>query len=160
MHGLYSFLADLILVAHAVVVFFLVGSLPLIWLGYFRRWNFVRNLGFRVSHLALMAFVAGEAVVGTVCPLTTWENQWLVKAGEGARYQRGYIAYWLHRLIFYDVDERVFIAAYLLFLGVVVFTFVWVRPRMPGQAVCQTGENKSGAPAITGAADRTDRGGT
>ncbi|HVV73110.1 MAG TPA: DUF2784 domain-containing protein [Verrucomicrobiae bacterium] len=140
MRALYSIIADSILVAHALVVLFLVGSLPLIWLGYFRKWRFVRNFGFRVSHLLLMAFVAGEALVGAVCPLTSWENLWLERAGAGPRYRRGYIAYWLHQLIFYDLDERVFILVYLVFLAFVVFTFVRVKPQMKKRGAWQAGE--------------------
>jgi hypothetical protein len=128
-----AFIADLILLVHALVVFFLVGSLPVIWLGYFRDWKFVRNFAFRISHVLLMAFVAAEALVGFVCPLTTWENDWLVKAGETPRYERGYIAHWVHRLVFYDVDERVFTLAYVLYLALVVLTFIWVRPRRTGK---------------------------
>ena len=36
-------MADVILVLHAVVVLFNIGALPVIWVGYFRGWAFVRN---------------------------------------------------------------------------------------------------------------------
>ncbi|HTL17912.1 MAG TPA: DUF2784 domain-containing protein, partial [Patescibacteria group bacterium] len=98
---LYSVLADLVLVAHALVVLFNVGCLPIIWVGYFRNWKFVRNLAFRATHLILIAFVAGEAILGFICPLTTWEDQLLAKSASGPRYERGFIAYWVHRLLFY-----------------------------------------------------------
>ena len=132
MRGFYSWLADFILVLHALIVLFNVGALPVIWIGYFRGWNFVRNFSFRIAHLVLIGFIAAEALLGVVCPLTTWENEWLTKANVGARYERGYIAYWVHRLLFYDLSEQFFTIAYCTFLLLVIFTFVWVRPRNPG----------------------------
>ena len=76
MRAFYSSVADLILVIHALIVLFNVGALPVIWIGYFRGWDFVRNFSFRVAHLLLIAFIAGETLLGVVCPLTTWENEW------------------------------------------------------------------------------------
>ena len=131
MRTFYLLLADAVLVMHALVVLFNVGALPVIWLGYFRNWSFVRNLGFRITHLLLIAFVAAESILGGVCPLTTWENLWLTKAGVGPRYQTDYIAHWIHRLIFYDLNERVFTVSYVLFFLLVLLTFLWVKPRLP-----------------------------
>ncbi len=131
MHPFYSFLADAILVVHALIVFFNVAALPVIWVGYFRRWRFVRNFAFRLTHLVLIAFVTAEAVLGIVCPLTTWEDNWLTKAGEGGRYERGFVGYWVHRLLFYDFSEQTFAIAYSLFLLLVIATFIWVKPRFP-----------------------------
>src|SRR5262245_39772906 len=111
MRMLYLILADLILVAHALIVFFNVGALPVIWIGYFRKWSFVRNLGFRITHLLLIAFVAAESLFGAICPLTTWEDRLLTKAGVGPRYQRDYIGHWLHELLFYEADPKVFTVA-------------------------------------------------
>ena len=129
MRSLWLFLADLILIAHALIVLFNVGALPVIWLGYFRKWNFVRNFTFRITHLLLIALIAAQSLFGAFCPLTTWENFCLTKAGVGPRYQRGYIAHWVHRLLFYDCNENVFTLAYGLFFLLVVLTFFWVRPR-------------------------------
>ena len=123
---------------HALLVLFNVGALPVIWIGYFRNWNFVRNLGFRVTHLLLIGFVVAESLLGAFCPLTTWENLWLTKAGVGPRYERGYIAYWIHQLIFYDVNEKVFTTAYVLFFLLVLFTLIWVRPRMSRRRACKS----------------------
>jgi hypothetical protein len=51
MRALYLALADLILFVHGLIVLFNVGALPVIWVGYYRNWKFVRNLGFRLVHL-------------------------------------------------------------------------------------------------------------
>ncbi len=129
MQSVYRWLADGTLVLHAAIVFFIVGALPVIWLGHFRRWAFVQGFGFRMTHLVLIGIVAAESVLGLVCPLTTWEDAWRVKGGGEAIYQGGFIATWLHWLIFYDADERVFIAAYVLFFLLVVMTWFVVQPR-------------------------------
>ena len=131
MQNTYLSLADAVLLLHAVIVFFNVGSLPLIWVGHFLRWEFVRNFYFRTAHLLLLAFTTAEALLGTICPLTTWEDELRVRGGAGPRYAGSYIAHWVRRLIFYDVDERVFAVGYACFLIVVVFTFIRVKPRTP-----------------------------
>ena len=55
-------LADAILLLHAVIVFFNIGALPLIWVGHVLKWKAVRNFYFRVVHLLLIAFIAAESV--------------------------------------------------------------------------------------------------
>lgn len=131
MSRLYLLTADAILVLHGLIVLFNVVVLPLIWVGHFRRWKFVRNFSFRVTHLLLIGFVVAETVLGAICPLTTWEDALRAEAGVDPHYQSGFLAYWLHRLIFYDLAEGYFLATYGLFFALVVFTWIWVRPRPP-----------------------------
>jgi hypothetical protein len=135
MHSFYSLLADAILLLHALIVLFNLGALPVIWLGYFRHWAFVRSFAFRLTHLLLIGFIAVESLLGTVCPLTLWEDQWRMRAGADPRYHDGYLAYWLHQMLFYDLDERFFIVAYGLFFALVLATFFWVKPRWPRRRV-------------------------
>ena len=131
MRGLYSLLADAILLLHGVIVLFNVGALPVIWLGYFRGWRFVRDFSFRAAHLLLIGFVAAESALGELCPLTTWEDEFRRKAGADPRYPGGFVAHWVHHLIFYDLSERAFTLVYGLFFALVVFTWVWVKPHPP-----------------------------
>jgi hypothetical protein len=131
MQRLYLVIADAILELHALIVLFNVGALPLIWVGHFRHWAFVRKFSFRAAHLLLIAFVVAETVLGAMCPLTTWEDALRAKAGLGPRYEGGYVASWLHRLIFYDLGQDIFVVAYGLFFALVLLTWVWVRPRPP-----------------------------
>jgi hypothetical protein len=131
MHWFFQTLADAILVLHALIVLFNVGALPVIWLGYFRGWRFVRDFSFRVAHLLLIGFVAAESTLGAICPLTIWEDALRMKAGVDPRYQGGYVAHWLHRLIFYELDEKFFTVGYGLFFGLVLFTLVRVKPLPP-----------------------------
>jgi hypothetical protein len=120
-------LADAILVLHALLVLFNVGALPVIWFGHFRHWAFVRNFSFRVVHLLLVGVVAAESVFGIWCPLTTWEQA----LRSNSMYQNGFIAYWLHKLLFYDFPARVFTLAYVVFSLLVAGTFYFVRPQFP-----------------------------
>jgi hypothetical protein len=122
------------LVVHTAFVVFVVVGLALIWVGRFRRWAFVRNFWFRATHLAAIGMVALESVSGFICPLTTWENRLRLLAGGEERYQGSFIAHWLHRLIFFDLDERVFTVAYLAFFVAVAFSFWLIPPRWPHRA--------------------------
>src|SRR5215212_4152479 len=107
----YTVLADLILAIHFAFVLFVLGGFVVIWVGYFLRWPFVQNFRFRLIHLLAMGFVALEAVVGMICPLTTWENQLRLRAG-GEAYQESFVQHWLGRILFYQASETVFTLAY------------------------------------------------
>ena len=119
-----ALLADLVLIVHFLFVTFVVGGLALIWIGAVVGWRWVRNLWFRLAHLAAILFVAGEALVGAWCPLTVWED-----ALRGVREEKSFVARWIHRLLFYDFPEWVFTTAYVLFALVVIATLVWLPPR-------------------------------
>ena len=116
--------ADLVLLAHFAFVLFVVVSLPAIWIGAAAGWRWVRNWWFRAAHLAAIAFVAAESVAGIWCPLTIWED-----ALRGRHEEKSFVARWIHRLMFYDLPEGVFTAAYLAFAAAVAATWWRVRPR-------------------------------
>ena len=126
--NLYTLLADFILVVHFAFVAFVVAGFIVIWIGYFLRWPFVRDLRFRLVHLLAMGFVLGESLLGFICPLTTWEEQLRVRAG-GESYAGSFIKHWLGRLLFYDLSEQTFTVIYGGFFLFVVLTFWIVRPR-------------------------------
>jgi hypothetical protein len=128
---IYSFLADAILVIHALIVFFNLGALPAIWIGHFRGWSFARNFWFRMVHLALIAFIAAESALGAICPLTTWEDQLRMKAGLDPRYHGSFVQHWVHWLLFYNADQRVFTIGYCVFFALVLLTLFVVRPFRP-----------------------------
>jgi len=115
-------LADLILFVHFAFVLFVVGGLALVWLGAALGWRWVRNRWFRLAHLAAIGYVALEASIGMMCPLTVWED-----ALRGVHEERGFIARWLHALLFYDFPESVFTVAYVAFALVVLATY-WLVP--------------------------------
>lgn len=116
--------ADLILLVHFAFVLFVVGGLALIWTGAGLGWRWVRNLRFRVAHLAAILFVASEALAGIWCPLTVWED----RLRGGARVETSFIARWIHRILFYSLPEWMLTAVYVVFALVVIATFWLVRP--------------------------------
>lgn len=121
-------LADAVLVLHAAVVLFVVAGLALIILGNLRGWSWVNQIHFRLLHLLAIALVLAEAWLGIPCPLTTLE-MWLRAQAGAATYSGGFIAHWLHRLIFYDLPPWVFVLAYSLFALLVVASWLWFPPR-------------------------------
>jgi hypothetical protein len=116
--------ADIVLVIHFLFVLFVVGSLPLIWIGEWMRLGFVRNLRFRLAHIAAILFVVVESFVGMVCPLTLWEDR--LRGGESGG---NFIQRWLHRILFYDVPEWILTTVYVLFAVLVIITFRLLPPR-------------------------------
>jgi len=131
---LYLVLADLTLIVHAAFVAFVIVGLLLIWIGRFRHWSCVRNIWFRLAHLAAIGIVAAEALSGIVCPLTTWEDQLRLLAGGEQRYQGSFIQHWLHQVMFFDVDQNIFRAAYIAFFLAVALSLWFVPPRWPRQS--------------------------
>ncbi len=119
-------LADIVLIVHFAFVSFVVGGLAAIWIGAAAGWRWVRNFWFRIAHLAAIAYVAAESVVGAVCPLTVWED-----ALRGVAAERSFIARWVQRILFYDFPEWVFTTAYVLFALVVALSWWFVRPGSP-----------------------------
>lgn len=116
-------LADFVLIFHFLYVLFVVGSLPVIWLGAWLKLAFVRNPWFRYLHLAAIILVVAESLLGVVCPLTLWENTL-----RQIKTDSSFIQQWLHKIMFFTVPENVFTVVYILFASLVAATFKWVPP--------------------------------
>lgn len=116
-------LADAVLIVHFLYVLFVVGSLPLIWIGAWLKLKYVRNNGFRFTHLAAILFVVGESLAGIACPLTVLENQLRQVETDGS-----FIQHWLHQIIFYSFPESVLTVIYILFALLVAATFKFIPP--------------------------------
>jgi len=119
-------LADAILVVHFAFICFVVGGLAAIWIGAALRWRWVRSIRFRLAHLAAICFVAAEALLGFMCPLTVWED-----ALRGRESGSGFIARWIHSVMFYELPPWVFTVVYVLFALVVAVTFWRIPPSRP-----------------------------
>lgn len=124
-------IADAILVVHALIVAFVLLGLVLILVGGARHWIWVRNFRFRLAHLATIGFVAIQAWLGRLCPLTVWEAQLRRTAGQ-AFHEQSFIQFWVGRLLFFDLPWWVFVAAYTVCGLLVVLAWWWVPPRRPG----------------------------
>ena len=127
----YKFLADLVVVIHALWVAMVVFGLLAILLGWALGWSWVRNFWFRAAHLFMIAIVAAEAVFGIVCPLTSLEKNLREKSGQGD-YAGDFIGYWVHRLLFWEsVPPWGFTILYIGFALMVAVVFWAVPPRWP-----------------------------
>jgi hypothetical protein len=116
-------IADAVLVVHALFVLFVVGGFVLVLAGA-GRWGCVRNRTFRLLHLAAIAFVAAEALLGLTCPLTTWED-----ALRGTSTERSFFGRWVARMLYYDFPEWIFATAYCAFALAVIWAWIAIPPR-------------------------------
>lgn len=119
--------ADAILAVHAAFVLFVVGGLLAVWIGIAARRPFAFDPWFRGLHLAAIAFVALESLLGYACPLTAWES-----ALRGVRSDEGFIARAVHAWLFWDLPPWVFTAAYVGFAALVAATWWRHPPRRRG----------------------------
>jgi hypothetical protein len=126
----YALYADLILIAHASFIAFVVLGQALIVAGRIARWRWVRNFWFRAAHIAAIFYVVSEAWLGIACPLTEWEQALRRKAGQGF-YSGGFIVHWLHKIIFFDFADSTFTAIYSLFGLLVALSLYYCPPRLP-----------------------------
>jgi Protein of Unknown function (DUF2784) len=122
-----ALLADALLALHLGLVVFVVGLLPLVLLGGARGWRWVRHLGLRSTHLGLMVFIAAQAWLGQLCPLTVWEQHLRALAGQGG-YTESFIEHWLARLLYWELPWWVFVATYTGFAALVAGAWWWVKP--------------------------------
>ena len=117
-------MADAILIVHFLIAAFIVLGLAAVWLGAAIGWEWVRNPWFRWLHLAAIAFVAAEALLGIACPLTVWED--LLRGG--ARVE-SFVARWVRAVLFYQAPEWVFTLIYVAWTAATLLTLWLVPPR-------------------------------
>lgn len=122
-----ALLADLVLGLHVLFVAFVVFGLVLIAIGGLRRWDWVRSRRFRQLHLAAIGLVVVETWLGRVCPLTDLEAS-LREGAAAERYESGFVAHWLARLLYVDAPPWAFTVAYTLFGAAVVAAWVLWPP--------------------------------
>ena len=128
----YRILAYCVMVVHFAYVAFVVVGLMLILLGVLLSWRWVRGFTFRLLHLVAIGYVVAESLLGVVCPLTTWEKNLRTLAGQPTN-QEGFLALWLHAVMFFQAEPWVFTTAYVVFGLIVLATFVLAPPRVPAR---------------------------
>ena len=131
-----SALADAIVVVHLAFVLFVVGGLFATWIGLAWGKPFARSPWFRNLHLAAIAFVVAESLLGMVCPLTLWED-----ALRGTRTEAGFVERWVHGVLFWSWPPWVFTTIYAVFGLLVAVTWWRFPPRRrgavtPGRGPC------------------------
>ena len=133
--SLFGLLADAVLVVHVAIAAFVVGGLLVVLIGNLARWRWVNDLRFRLAHLAAIAVIVAESLLGFVCPLTTLE-MWLRTRAGTTTYDGGFIEHWFTRLLFFSAPPWVFTMGYSLF-GLAVLATWWCFPPRRGR----TGES-------------------
>jgi hypothetical protein len=118
-------LADAVLVLHALIVLFIVGGLIAIWSGAALKHVWVRNRAFRVLHLVAIGVVAILAALGVPCPLTVIEDH----LRTGGAVEQGFVQRWVSHWLYYDVPAWMFAVAYVAFLLIVAITWRCIPPR-------------------------------
>lgn len=122
----WGLLADAVLVLHTGVVLFVVGGLAAVVIGNRQGWRWVNRPAFRATHLAAIGVVVLQAWLGELCPLTLLES-WLRVRGGQSGYPTGFVAHWLHRLLYWEAPMAVFAIAYSAF-GALVLLAWWRWP--------------------------------
>jgi len=124
----YLLAADILLLAHALFVAFVIFGLVFIIVGKLFSWSWVRNPWFRLVHLIAIGVVVLQSWLGVICPLTIWEMALREKAGDTV-YAGTFIAHWLETIFYYRAPAWVFILCYTVFGFLVLASWFWVRPR-------------------------------
>ncbi|HET6604993.1 MAG TPA: DUF2784 domain-containing protein [Xanthomonadaceae bacterium] len=124
-------LAEALVVLHVgIVAFVVLGEFAFLAGGAF-GWRWVRRFWLRLAHLGLMLFVAVQAWLGALCPLTEWEQALRRHAGD-AGYQGGFIEDVLARWLYIEAPAWAFVAAYSGFALLVLATWFFVPPQRGG----------------------------
>src|SRR5262249_3097129 len=80
-----------------------------------------------LGHLVAILVVALEAGLDIDCPLTGWEQNLRILAGQNVSDQ-SFVGRCLHNLIFYDADARVLNLGHVVFAWLVLGTLFLVPP--------------------------------
>ncbi len=120
--------ADLIVFFHLLYVLFTVGGEILVLLGGAIGWHWIRNRVFRITHLLASFFVAVEALVGAMCPLTTIEYILRQRAGQTIDNEISFVGRLIRTIIFYDFPAVFFTFLYVGFASLVIITYFLIKP--------------------------------
>ena len=144
--------ADLIVTLHFGFVLFVLGLELLVLAGWPLGWLWTRNFWLRLAHLVCIEIVVGQTVVGLECPLTSVERDlrgslrpdqpgdadisWRDFYRAQLHYLEGStpVARFCHDKLFYPIPEAKYPYVVAPFGLLLLLTWVFVPPRMPGPA--------------------------
>ena len=127
-------LADIIAVIHFGYVIFVILGFTLIVVGIILKWKWIRNFWFRIIHLAAIAGVALEALMGINCPLTILEFR--LRYGSYLSDKKvSFIGNIIDSILFYNAPMWLFTIIYSSFAVVVVITFIMAPPTRKGHSI-------------------------
>jgi hypothetical protein len=116
--------AEAILFFHVGVILFNLFGLVAIPLGAWRRWGFVRVAWWRLLHVAALAAVAAQALLGRACFLTLWQS---ALAGDAGR-SPPLVMRWVDAVVFWPLPLWFFAALYTLVFAYVLILLWQVPP--------------------------------
>jgi hypothetical protein len=116
-------LAEAVLSAHLAIILFNVFGLVAVPLGAVCGWRFVRVRWWRILHIALLAAVAMQAVLGRACFLTLWQTALSGAVGE----QTPLLVHWVNSVIYWPLPIWVFAMLYVLVFGYAL-ALLWLVP--------------------------------
>jgi hypothetical protein len=120
-------LAEAVLALHVAIVLFNVFGLVAIPLGAWRGWHFVRVAWWRLLHVAALAGVALQALLGRACFLTLWQDALQGRGGRPAPL----LMRWVGRLLFWPLPMSFFAALYAA-VFLYVLALLWLVPPQRG----------------------------
>jgi hypothetical protein len=128
--SVYALLADLMVAIHVgYVAYVLLGQLAIVAAAPFKA-AWARHPWFRFTHLLAIAIVALEAVMGWRCPLSIWEEQLRMRAGQDINSGETFMGRLLHNLLFIEgMPEVFFTTLYIAMLVVVLQGLIMYPPR-------------------------------
>jgi hypothetical protein len=124
--------ADIIAVIHLGYVVFVILGFILIVMGIIVKWQWVRNLWFRIAHLVAIVGVALEAILGVNCPLTVLEFS--LRYGVAPSDRRvSFVGELVDSILYYDAPAWLFTIIYVGFALLVAMTFIMAPPSRKAQ---------------------------
>jgi hypothetical protein len=123
----YGFLAEVMLAIHIVLVGYVFFGQLTIWWGVALRRLWVRKPWFRWSHLVLIVLVGMEALLNIECPLTRWEREFRVLAGQTVT-SEAFLGRLVHNLLFVHLPLWALNGLQFSFALLALDTFVLVPP--------------------------------
>ncbi len=115
--------SEIVLLFHFCIFLFIILSFILIPLGYYQKWEWVKNKYYRLIHLVLMGIVFIETILGFMCPLTILEN-FLRNDIE----INNKITQFIHQIMYWNLPTYQFIILYLLSLFYLIYLWFFFKP--------------------------------
>ena len=118
-----SLFSEIVLLFHFCIFLFMILSFFLIPLGYYQKWEWVKNKYYRLIHLFLMGIIFIETILGFMCPLTILENFLRNNIEINNK-----ITQIIHQIMYWDLPNYQFIILYLLSLLYLIFLWFFFKP--------------------------------